>query len=78
MTLRERVARLESVLEKVLKILPSGIIQDNSYAVPQSSSDTEDITTNGHDLDNRAPFVSILDDAEVGDGTPLGGLEVRG
>lgn len=66
MTLRDRVARLESMLENVLQKLPSGSVQlSNSIQSPRNLSDTEDDLGSWDRVDPRAPFVSILNDAEV-------------
>ncbi|KUJ13490.1 uncharacterized protein LY89DRAFT_158891 [Mollisia scopiformis] len=71
MSLRDRVARLESMLETVLQRLPNDNSQESREILSNENlSDAEDvsakdITASWDHLDPRAPFVSILDDAEL-------------
>lgn len=66
MTLRDRVTRLESILENVLQSLPSSRVQlSNSVESARNLSDTEDDVGPWDRVDPRVPFVFILNDAEV-------------
>ena len=65
-TLRERVARLELLLKKQLPVAP-GDVYPVAEPLHLSPSDIESTDIRGQDdiTDRRAPFVSVLDEAEV-------------
>ncbi|KAF8856413.1 hypothetical protein BDZ45DRAFT_476265 [Acephala macrosclerotiorum] len=66
LTLRDRVARLESMLDTVMQVLPNSAVQHSKpIGFSGSDSDTEDITESWGEVDDRAPFVSVLDNAEL-------------
>jgi len=65
-TLRERVARLESLLGNKLQVASGESYQDaRPLNMFPNMAEASDIETPASGADRRAPFVSILDDAEV-------------
>jgi hypothetical protein len=66
MTLRERVTRLESLLETVLPMTPGQNFQDASTLnSPPSALEASDIEVPASGTDPQAPFLSMLGEAEV-------------
>lgn len=66
MTLRERVTRLESLLETVLPMTPGQNFQDASTLnSPPSAPEASDIEVPASGTDRQVPFLSMLDEAEM-------------
>lgn len=66
MTLRERVARLESMLESVLPMIPGESLQSvSTIGSTPVVSEAGDIEIPAGENDRQVPFLSILDEAEM-------------
>jgi hypothetical protein len=64
-TLRERIRRLESLLAETQDREPNNSHQDSSLIIPSNTPQDFDLREGVEGADRRAPFVALLNDAEV-------------